>query len=73
MQIMARRCLAHDVHSARIVVLPGSAPSTAPESSRGLGMTAHNTVAVPMPASAHADLNRRIPWFGVDDAERWIA
>ena len=36
-------------------------------------MTAHNTVAVPMPASVYADLNRRIPWFGVDDAERWIA
>lgn len=36
-------------------------------------MTAHNTVAVPMPASVYADLNRRIPWFCVDDVERWIA
>lgn len=35
-------------------------------------MMAHNTVEVPMPASVYAALNRRIPWFGVDDAERWI-
>ena len=35
-------------------------------------MMAHNTVEVPMPASVYADLNRRIPWFGVDNAERWI-
>ena len=31
-------------------------------------MTAHNTVAVPMPASVYADLNRRIPWFGAGGA-----
>lgn len=35
-------------------------------------MMAHNTVEVPMPATVYAALNRRIPWFGVDDAERWI-
>ena len=35
-------------------------------------MMAHNTVEVPMPATVYAALNRRIPWFGVDEAERWI-
>ena len=35
-------------------------------------MMAHNTVEVPMPATVYAALNRRIPWFGVDKAERWI-
>lgn len=35
-------------------------------------MMAHNTVEVPMPATVYAALNRRIPWFGVDDAEWWI-
>ena len=35
-------------------------------------MMAHNTVEVPMPATVYSALNRRIPWFGVDDAVRWI-
>lgn len=35
-------------------------------------MMAHNTVEVQMPATVYAALNRRIPWFGVDDAVRWI-
>ena len=35
-------------------------------------MRAHNPVEVPRPATVYSALNRRIPWFGVDDAVRWI-